>query len=147
MKQESPAEKNIVTRDATTSVPPVVETELPSLKVSEKEEITAANTEETVEEPSFDGGEQEIERFTVKFAAKELTWIKITADAIEPFEIMLRSGETYSRSASETMKVRIGNAGGLAIFFNDVPLGTLGERGTTLNLEFPEVAENFKILE
>jgi hypothetical protein len=39
------------------------------------------------------------------------------------------------------MKVRIGNAGGLSLLFNDIPLGVPGEHGKPLNLQFPEAAE------
>jgi hypothetical protein len=38
--------------------------------------------------------------------------------------------------------VRLGNAGGVAIFFNDVPLAKAGKSGEVVNLEFPEAAQN-----
>lgn len=80
--------------------------------------------------------------FTVGFVATELTWIKIAIDGREPFEVMLRPGDSYLKEATDSMKVRIGNAGGLAIFYNDTPLGVLGEHGKPLDLEFPEAAKN-----
>jgi len=81
-------------------------------------------------------------RFKVGFVATELTWVKIAADGQDSFEVMLRPGESYSTDAAQSMKVRIGNAGGLALFFNDTPLGVLGEHGKLLDLEFPEAARN-----
>jgi len=80
--------------------------------------------------------------FMVAFVATELTWVKIAVDGQEPFEVMLRPGESYRKNAQQSMKVRIGNAGGLAVFFNDTPLGVLGEHGKLLDLEFPEDARN-----
>jgi hypothetical protein len=80
--------------------------------------------------------------FTVGFVATELTWIKIAIDGKEPFEVMLRPGDSYLKEAADSMKVRIGNAGGLAIFYNDTPLGVLGEHGKPLDLDFPKAATN-----
>ncbi len=84
------------------------------------------------------------ENFTVRFVARELTWIKITADDRETFDIMLRAGEAYRKTVKKSMKVRIGNGGGLLLFFNDIPLGVPGEQGKPLNLLFPEAAEDLQ---
>lgn len=87
------------------------------------------------------------EEFTVRFEARELTWIQLQIGDNEPFDIMLKAGETYSKSASETLKVKIGNAGGIALFFNDSVLVDAGEAGQVVNLKFPQAAEKLKTSE
>jgi len=80
--------------------------------------------------------------FTLKFVARELTWIRISVDEEESFEIMLRDGETFTRTAGRSVQVRIGNPGGLSLFFNDTLLRPLGEPGTPVNLRFPDAAQD-----
>ncbi len=84
----------------------------------------------------------EEKKFMVKFVASELTWIRIEVNDSEPFEIMLREGESYRKSASESMRVRIGNAGGIRLFYNDIPIDIPGNEGQPVNLTFPDAAKN-----
>ena len=125
--------------------PFVLEETAPGEIIAEKE--TAGEQEvsaslETAPDAAEDAQEQN-ETFTVKLVAKELTWIRITVDDKEPFEVMLRAGESYRKAAGSSMKLRIGNGGGLSLFFNDIPLGAPGEHGKPLNLQFPEAVQGF----
>ncbi len=79
--------------------------------------------------------------FTLRFVARELTWMRLRIDDSEPFEIMLRAGETFSRTARETMKVRIGNVGGVSMYFNDTPVVLSAESDQPVNLAFPEYVQ------
>jgi len=45
------------------------------------------------------------------------------------------------------MRVRIGNSGGISLFYNDIPIGSPGKIGEPVNLLFPEAAENLKKFE
>lgn len=80
-------------------------------------------------------------QFSVRFEARELTWMKLAPDDRLPFEIMLRPGESYSLSAAKSLLVRIGNPGGLSVFFNDKQVELSGERGKPLDIQFPEAAQ------
>ncbi len=84
--------------------------------------------------------------FTVRFVASELTWIELSIDDTPPFDITLRPGESYSKNAQQSMQVRIGNAGGLELYFNDSPLGVPGDHGEPLDLLFPEAAAELQDL-
>ena len=84
------------------------------------------------------------ENFTVRFVARELTWMKIEVDDDKPFEVMLRAGEVFRKTAARSMKVRIGNGGGVSLFYNGVPLGVPGRQGKTLNLRFPEYIDKLQ---
>ncbi len=84
------------------------------------------------------GAEANKDLFTVRFAARELTWMKLAADDRLPFEIMLRPGESYTQRASALLQVRIGNPGGLSVFFNEQPVELSGERGRPVDIRFPQ---------
>ena len=80
--------------------------------------------------------------FTMRFEAQAQTWMRIQADGKKSANIFLKSGESYQLTADNTITVRLGNAGGVSIFFNDVPLAKAGKSGEVVNLEFPEAAQN-----
>lgn len=84
--------------------------------------------------------------FVIRFVARDLTWIKILADE-EPSEVMLRAGDSYTKSAVHSMQVRIGNSGGVSLFYNDIPLGAPGKPGEPVNILFPEAADQLKTFE
>jgi transcriptional regulator with XRE-family HTH domain len=75
--------------------------------------------------------------FTIRFEGNALTWIRIKADEEKNVDILLSPGQSYKHSASQTMRVRLGNAGGVSIFYNDTPLGSPGKAGQIVDLEFP----------
>jgi len=78
----------------------------------------------------------------MRFEAQAPTWMRIQADGKKSANIILNSGESYQLTADNTIIVRLGNAGGVSIFFNDVPLAKAGKSGEVVNLEFPEAAQN-----
>jgi cytoskeleton protein RodZ len=80
--------------------------------------------------------------FTMRFEAQALTWMRIQADGKKSANIILNAGESYQLTADNTITVRLGNAGGVSIFFNDVPLAKAGKSGEVVNLEFPEAVQN-----
>jgi len=80
--------------------------------------------------------------FTMRFEAQAQTWMRIQADGKKSANIFLKPGEFYQLSADNTITVRLGNAGGVSIFFNDVSLAKAGKSGEVVNLEFPEAAQN-----
>jgi hypothetical protein len=86
------------------------------------------------------------ETFVVRFVARDLTWLKIVADD-ELSEIMLRGGDSHTKSAVKSMRVRIGNSGGVSLFYNDIPFGSPGKPGEPVDILFPEAAKNLKALE
>jgi cytoskeletal protein RodZ len=80
--------------------------------------------------------------FTMRFEAQANTWMRIQADGKKSAKIILKSGESYQLTADNTIIVRLGNAGGVSIFFNDVPLAKAGKSGEVVSLEFPAAAQN-----
>jgi cytoskeletal protein RodZ len=82
--------------------------------------------------------------FTIRFEAQALTWIRIQVDQEQRFDILLRPGESYKHTATRTMTVRLGNAGGVTIYCNDTLLGTAGKSGEVMNLRFPEAIQQLQ---
>ncbi|MCP4714217.1 MAG: DUF4115 domain-containing protein, partial [Deltaproteobacteria bacterium] len=80
-------------------------------------------------------------QLTVRFVAHELSWIQLTVDDREPFDIMLRAGESYRQRAAERIRLRLGNAGGLVLFYNGRRLVPPGEAGKPVNLVLPRDVE------
>jgi cytoskeleton protein RodZ len=83
--------------------------------------------------------------FTVRFDARERSWMRFTVDSKHVFQVMLKPGETYSVNAVSGIKVRIGNPGGLSIFFNDKPVTLQSKRGVPVDLSFPEAPQKKSI--
>jgi len=114
------------------------------IKEPEKEVLNESNSESSAD--GTPDALDEPEKFVVRFVARDLSWVKIVADD-EPSEVMLRAGDSYSKSAVTSMRVRIGNSGGISLFYNDIPIGSPGKPGEPVNILFPEAAENLKKFE
>jgi len=80
----------------------------------------------------------ETEPMVLRIIATEGTWVKFQLDQDEPFEILLRAGESFRAEANEKFNLRIGNAGGVKLFFNEKPLGNPGKPGEVIDLTLPE---------
>jgi cytoskeleton protein RodZ len=125
-----------------------------SISVSELSTIEKDNVVEEVSlegNPASSGVEErdvlaQPETFVLRFVARDLTWLKIVADD-EVSEIMLRAGESHTKRAVKSMRVRIGNSGGVSLFYNDIPLGSPGKPGEPVDIQFPEAAKNLKAFE
>lgn len=83
-------------------------------------------------------GEVDADQMALRVLATETTWIKFQLDQDEPFEVLLRSGESFRVKASEKFNLRIGNAGGVELFLNGKPLGNPGKNGEVIDLTLPE---------
>lgn len=116
--------------------------EEPVAETAPEEPVAEAVPEDlsVAQEPHTRVAAPEPGQFSVRFAASELTWMRIASDDREPFEVMLRPGETYSTEARRQMEVRIGNAGGVTVFYNDLPVRLPDGKDQPVNVSFPEDA-------
>ena len=76
------------------------------------------------------------ETHKITMEAREMTWLRITADNNQPYEILLQPGEKIEREASHFIVV-VGNAGGIDITFQGKSLGNLGKGGQVVHLTLP----------
>jgi transcriptional regulator with XRE-family HTH domain len=78
------------------------------------------------------------EQMVLRILSSETTWIEFQLDDDEPFDVLLKSGESFRVKAHEKFNLRIGNAGGVELFLNDKALGNPGKRGEVIDLTLPE---------
>jgi len=77
-------------------------------------------------------------RHTLYVKASEETWIKLRIDdAAEPVDVLLRPGEAVSWKAEEAFSLIVGNAGGVELVLDAVPVGPLGRSGEVVSLKLP----------
>jgi len=82
--------------------------------------------------------EVDTEKMILRVLATEITWIKFQLDRGEPFDVLLRTGESFRVKAHEKFNLRIGNAGGIELFLDGKALGNPGKRGEVIDLTLPE---------
>ena len=101
-------------------------------ETQEKQKMTQGTASEEIDrnEGSTD------ETYQITMEAREMTWLRVTADNNPPYEILLQPGEKIEREASRFIVV-VGNAGGIDITFKGKSLGNLGERGQVVHLTLP----------
>jgi hypothetical protein len=69
--------------------------------------------------------------------AKDLTWLRISEDDKEPYQVIMKPGEKLERNARERFLIDIGNADGVEIEFQGRSLGKLGQPGQIIHLKLP----------
>jgi cytoskeletal protein RodZ len=74
--------------------------------------------------------------FVVMIIAHQDSWVSINADGKSVFADTLAAPAEKSIQASHQVILRVGNAGGLAIFFNGKRMAPFGEEGETRTLTF-----------
>lgn len=122
--------------------PLVIEEKLSSGE--EEEPVVAADEETTIpEEQSPEPSDLKTavspsEEMALRIEAAEQAWMKIQLDQKEPFEALLKAGESYTVKAQTKFTLKIGNAGGVELFFNEKPLGNPGKPGEVVDLTLPE---------
>jgi len=78
------------------------------------------------------------EKMVLRVVASEKVWIKFQLDHDGPYEVLLKSGESFTVKADEKFNLKIGNAGGVELFLNEQSLGNPGKRGEVIDLTLPE---------
>ncbi len=101
-------------------------------ETQEKEKVKQVTPSEEISENPGDTAETH----KITMEAREMTWLKITADNNQPYEILLQPGEKVEREASR-FTVVVGNAGGIDITFQGKSLGNLGKEGQVVHLTLP----------
>ena len=71
------------------------------------------------------------------------TWMKITIDHERPFEVNLLPGDEVCWKGEESIALKIGNAGGVRITVNEIPLQPFGKSEEVVSLLFEGDAVSF----
>jgi tetratricopeptide (TPR) repeat protein len=77
---------------------------------------------------------------TLELIAEDTTWIFITIDESESKEMLLHQGDRVKLSAKNIFSLKIGNAGGIKLVFDEKEIGSLGEKGQVVTLTLPSPA-------
>ena len=80
----------------------------------------------------------ETEQMVLRVVATDITWIKFQLDWGEPFEVLLKPGDSFRVKANKKFNLRIGNAGGIKLFLNEKHVGIPGKQGEVIDLTLPE---------
>lgn len=77
------------------------------------------------------------EKIQLSIITAERTWIKIIIDNEKAKEYMLQPGDHLDLDASNKYNLLIGNAAGIKLFANGVPVELPREAGKVINIEIP----------
>ncbi|MFB6344584.1 MAG: helix-turn-helix domain-containing protein [bacterium] len=69
------------------------------------------------------------EQLSLKVVASSKTWVYAVFDGLRKKEFMFQRGDEMTWEAKDTIRVRLGNAGGLRLFHRGKPLPKLGQSG------------------
>ena len=81
---------------------------------------------------------QPVTEQTLEIRASDPTWLQIISDKNHSQELMMHPGESITLHARNCFSLKIGNAGGIKVFFNGKDIGKLGEKGEVIKLNLPE---------
>ena len=82
--------------------------------------------------------EQSIPEQILEIRANDPTWLQVISDKNHSQELMIHPGESVTLHARNCFSLKIGNAGGIKVFFNGKDIGKLGEKGEVIRLNLPE---------
>ncbi|HOI72527.1 MAG TPA: DUF4115 domain-containing protein [Syntrophales bacterium] len=75
--------------------------------------------------------------YSLVIEARDYTWIRLSEDQSQPYQVLLKPGERLERRASRSFDIDVGNAGGTQLTFQGKPLGPLGAPGQVVHLRLP----------
>lgn len=68
----------------------------------------------------------------------ERCWVRVIADGDKIFERTMLPGETERWKAHQEIRLRLGNAGGVDLTYNDTHIGSPGKSGDVIEILFPD---------
>lgn len=77
----------------------------------------------------------------------EEVWVSVAIDEGEEIQELLQAGDFRTWEAEESLKIKVGNAGGIELELNGEPLEPLGERGQVVMKTFSREKEEVKATE
>lgn len=100
-----------------------------------KEEPTPqpSNTEITQKPPATEFQKKGI---IMDLVCRQDCWVRVVADGEEQFAGYLHPEDKKSFNATESIKIRLGNAGGVDIFYNGEKMPPAGRMGEVIDKEF-----------
>jgi len=98
-------------------------------------QVPASTNQQVTAEP------REHDGLSLEIIATDTTWVSVGIDGHMPKEWLLQFGEKISLSASKQFAIKIGNAAGTSVYFNNKDMVQRGARGQVVELVLPEKSE------
>ncbi len=98
----------------------------------------------TVSASEAQPGPGNLQHIVLNLSATEKTWLSISSDGKVIFSGILEPGQSKTLSGREVAKMRVGNAGGIAVLWNGKPVEPIGPRGQVRVVLF--TPDNYQIL-
>ena len=76
-------------------------------------------------------------KHTVTIMAESQCWTQVTADSGRPAQRTLQPGESMSVPFDSSLTLRLGNAGGVKVFYDGIEQTDRGRVGQVRTLNFP----------
>lgn len=89
----------------------------------------------------------EVTEHSLRIIASDTTWILMVTDNEIVEEYLFKRGDQITRNGNEGFHIKIGNAEGVNIVYNNKDIGKLGEKGEVLRISLPDtfqLEERFK---
>jgi len=80
----------------------------------------------------------EVKKLNLVFKVREETWVGFRLDDEKSSQVLLQAGGSYVLRADRIIRLKIGNAGGVALFFNEKELPGQGTSGEVVRLTLTE---------
>jgi cytoskeletal protein RodZ len=77
-------------------------------------------------------------RHALQIVATDVVWLQVIIDGGEKREMILQPGEKVKYEAHDSLVLKVGNAGGVLLKYNEKDLEHLGNKGEVVRLSFPE---------
>jgi cytoskeleton protein RodZ len=103
---------------------------IPASAVSTPDLVNSEETKDDVTKQPI------VKSLTLIIIAREKTWLRITEDQKEAYELLMAPGERIERSALQ-YEIDIGNAGGVSVQFQKKIMNALGKSGEVVHLRLP----------
>jgi cytoskeletal protein RodZ len=81
----------------------------------------------------------------LNLSATEPTWVSVTSGGKEVFSGILEPSQSKTLTGLDAAKMKVGNAGGVAVLWNGKSIGPIGERGQVRTVMF--TPQNYEILQ
>lgn len=110
----------------------------PTDEAAGEPQVAVPELQKTVEpETGAEAEESRAEKHTVRIEAAEESWVQVRVDGAASESWLMKPGEERIFSAQETLRLWVGNAGGIRVFWDDKPLKPLGQRGEVVRVKLP----------
>ena len=96
-----------------------------------------AGMEAAIKEGAVTAEAENVPKDNLVITAKMETWIGLTIDGEIRKEVLLKPGESFSTRVEKSVKLLIGNAGGIDILFNGKKVENIGKPGQVVRLKLP----------